>query len=151
MEIYKSSNSGDEDEDDIYFPTVQELIAGRGVSGGHAPNAVEKLALDDDDRPTNPNKSMLGPNSGNSQGIGLNRFVVDQLLNNSQTDPSLKEKTNWRILVTFTQTARNPLQVVWRADKLASTLRFHQVPTLKLTAKGPEQLSCIRMMPLLLK
>jgi hypothetical protein len=39
--------------------------------------------------------------------------------------------------VTFTQTARNPLQVVWKADKLASTLQSHQVPslkTLKLTA-----------------
>jgi hypothetical protein len=87
-EICKSSNNGDEDEDDIYFPTVQELIAGRGVSGGHAPNAIEKPALDDDDRSINPDKSMLGPNSGNSQGIGANRFVVDQQLNNSQIDLS---------------------------------------------------------------
>ena len=78
MEILKSSNSGNEDEDDTYLPTVQELIAGRGVSGGHAPNAIEKPALDDDDRSINPNKSMLGPNSGNSQGIGTNRFVADQ-------------------------------------------------------------------------
>jgi len=43
----------------MYFPTVQELIAGRGVSGGHAPNAIEKPALDDDDRSINSNKSML--------------------------------------------------------------------------------------------
>ena len=85
-EICKSSNNSDEDEDDTYFPTVQELIAGRGVSGGHAPNAVDKPALDDDDRSINPDKSMLGPNSGNSQGIGTNRFVVDQQLNNSQID-----------------------------------------------------------------
>jgi hypothetical protein len=65
-EIYKSSNNGDEDEDDIYFPTVQELIAGRGVSGGHAPKAVDKLALD------NPDESISGPNLGNSQGISAN-------------------------------------------------------------------------------
>jgi hypothetical protein len=36
------------------------------VSGGHAPNAIEKPALDDDDRSINPNKSILGPNLGNS-------------------------------------------------------------------------------------
>jgi hypothetical protein len=88
-EICKSSNNGNEDEDDIYFPTVQELIAGRGVSGGHAPNAIEKPALDDDDRSINPDKSMLGPYLGNSQGISVNRFVVDQQLNNSQIDLSL--------------------------------------------------------------
>jgi hypothetical protein len=38
----------------------------------------------------------------------------------------------------FTQTAQNTLQVVWRADKLALKLRFHQILTLtalKLTAK----------------
>jgi hypothetical protein len=39
-EICKSSNNGDDGDDDIYFPTVQELIAGRG--GGHAPKAVDK-------------------------------------------------------------------------------------------------------------
>ena len=89
IEICKSSNNGNEDEDDIYFPTVQELIAGRGVSGGHAPNAIEKPALDDDDRSINPDKSMLGPYLENSQGIGANRFVVDQQLNNSQIDLSL--------------------------------------------------------------
>ena len=82
-EICKSSNNGDEDEDDMYFPTVQELITRRGVSGGHAPNAIEKPALDDDDR------SINSPNSENSQGIGADRFVVDQQLNNSQTDLSL--------------------------------------------------------------
>jgi hypothetical protein len=65
-EICKSSNNSDKDEDDTYFPTVQELIAGRGVSGEHVPNDIEKPALDDNDRSINPNKSMLGPNSGNS-------------------------------------------------------------------------------------
>jgi hypothetical protein len=54
MEICKSSNKGNEDEDDIYFPTVQELIAGRGVSKGHVPKAVDKLALDDGDHSVNP-------------------------------------------------------------------------------------------------
>jgi hypothetical protein len=88
-EICRSSNNSDDDEDDTYYPTVQEVIAGRGVSGGHAPNAADKLALDDDDRSINPDKSMLGPNSGNSQGIGANCFVVDQQLNNSQIDLSL--------------------------------------------------------------
>ena len=58
------------------------------MSGGHAPNAINKPALDDDDRSINLDKSMLGPNSGNSQGIGANRFVVDQQLNNSQVDLS---------------------------------------------------------------
>jgi hypothetical protein len=76
-EICESKNNGDDDEDDTYFPTVQELIAGRGVSGGHTPRAVNKSALDDGDLSINPNKSMLGPNSRNSQGIGANRFVVD--------------------------------------------------------------------------
>jgi hypothetical protein len=85
-EIYKSSNNGDKDEDDTYFPTVQELIARRGVSRGHAPNAIDKLALDDDNCSTNPDKSMLGPYLGNSQGISANCFVVDQQLNNSQID-----------------------------------------------------------------
>jgi hypothetical protein len=88
-EICKSSNNYDEDEDDMYFATVQELIAGRGVSGGHTPNAIKKPALDGDDLSINPDKSMLGPNSGNSQGIGANCFVVDQQLNNSQIDLSL--------------------------------------------------------------
>ena len=59
------------------------------MSGGHAPNAIEKLALDDNDRSINPNKSMLGPNLGNSQGIGANCFVVDQQLSNSQIYLSL--------------------------------------------------------------
>jgi hypothetical protein len=71
-EICKSSNNGNKDEDNIYFPTVQELIAGRGVSRGHAPKAVDKLALDGDDHSTNPDKSISGPNSGNSQGISAN-------------------------------------------------------------------------------
>ena len=65
-EICKSSNNGDDDEDDTYFPTVQELIAGQG--GRHTPKAVDKPALDDSDRSINPNEFMLGPNSGNSQG-----------------------------------------------------------------------------------
>jgi hypothetical protein len=54
----------------------------------HAPNAIEKPALDDDDCFINPNKSMLGLNLGNSQGISANCFVVDQQLNNSQIDLS---------------------------------------------------------------
>jgi hypothetical protein len=44
-EICKSSNNSNDDEDDTYFPTVQELIAGRGVGGGHTPKAVDKPAL----------------------------------------------------------------------------------------------------------
>ena len=67
-ETCKSSNNGDEDEDDTYFPTVQELIAGRGVSGGHAPKAVDKPALDDDDH-------SINPNSGNSQGKCTNSLL----------------------------------------------------------------------------
>jgi hypothetical protein len=70
--ICKSSDNSDEDEDDIYFPTVQELIAGRGVSRRNAPKAVDKPALDDDDHSINPGKSISGPNSGNSPGIGAN-------------------------------------------------------------------------------
>lgn len=58
-EIWKSGNNSDEDEDDMYFPTVQELIAGGGVSGGHAPKAVDKPALGH-------------PNLGNSQGKRTN-------------------------------------------------------------------------------
>jgi len=54
-EVFNSSGNGNEDEDDIYFPTVQELIA------GHAPKAVDKPALDDDDY-------SINPNLGNSQG-----------------------------------------------------------------------------------
>jgi hypothetical protein len=71
-EICRSSDSGDEDEDDTYFPTVQELIAGQGMSRGHAPKAVDKPALDDNDHFINPDKLILGPNSGNSLGIGAN-------------------------------------------------------------------------------
>ena len=67
--ICKSTNNANEDEDDMYFLTVQELIAGRGMSGGHTPKAVNKLALD------NPNKSMLGLNLRNSQGIGANSLL----------------------------------------------------------------------------
>ena len=47
------------------------------MSGGHAPNAIKKLALNNNDRSINPNKSMLSYNSGKSQGISANRFVVD--------------------------------------------------------------------------
>jgi hypothetical protein len=65
-EICKSSNNSDDDNDDTYFPTVQELIARRGR--GHAPKAVDKPALDDGDRSINPNEFILSPNSGNSQG-----------------------------------------------------------------------------------
>ena len=59
------------------------------MSGGYAPNASEKLALDDDDCSINPNKFMLGPNLGSSQGIGANHFVVDHQLSNSQIYLSL--------------------------------------------------------------
>jgi hypothetical protein len=85
-EIYKSSNNSDKDKDDIYFLTVQELIARQSVSGGHTPDTIEKPALDDDDCSINLNKSMLGSNSENSQGINTNHFVVDQQLSNSQID-----------------------------------------------------------------
>jgi hypothetical protein len=47
------------------------------MSGGHALNAIDKPTLDDDDRSINPNKSILSPDLGNSQGIGANHFVVD--------------------------------------------------------------------------
>ena len=50
----------------------KELIARRGVSGGHAPKAVNKPALDDGNRSINPNEFILGPNLRNSQGIGAN-------------------------------------------------------------------------------
>jgi hypothetical protein len=66
MEIYKGSNNGDDDEDDTYFPTIQELIAGRGVSGRHVPKAVNKPTLDNDDRSINLNEFILGPNLRNS-------------------------------------------------------------------------------------
>ena len=67
-EIWKSSNNSDEDEDDMYFPTVQELTAGRRVSGGHAPKAVDKPALDDD--------HSISPNLGNSQGECTNSSLL---------------------------------------------------------------------------
>ena len=60
-EICQSSNNGDKDEDDTYFLTIQELIAVQDMSGGHAPKAVDKPALDDDD-------CSISPNLGNSQG-----------------------------------------------------------------------------------
>ena len=66
MEICKSSNNSNKDKDNMYFPTIQELIDRQGVSGGHTPNAIEKLALDDDYYSINPNKSTLGPNLRNS-------------------------------------------------------------------------------------
>ena len=76
-EICKSSNNSDNDKDDTYFPTVQELITGQGLSRGHAPKAVDKPALDNNDRSINPNKFISSPNSGNSQGISATAFVVD--------------------------------------------------------------------------
>jgi hypothetical protein len=71
-ETCESSNNGDEDEDNTYFPTIQELIARQGISRGDAPKAVDKPALEDDDHSTNPDKSISGPNSGNHRGIGAN-------------------------------------------------------------------------------
>jgi hypothetical protein len=73
-EICKSRNNSDNDEDDTYFPTVQELTARRG--GGHAPKAVNKPALDNSDCSINPNEFILGPNSGNSQGGYTNSSLL---------------------------------------------------------------------------
>jgi hypothetical protein len=73
-EICKSSNNSDDDGDDTYFPTVQELIAGQGMSRGHAPKAVNKPALDNGDRSINPDEFILGPNLGSSQGIWRHCF-----------------------------------------------------------------------------
>jgi hypothetical protein len=56
-EICKGINS--DEDNDMYFPTVQELIAGQSMSGGHTSKAVDKPALDDDD--------SINPNSENSQ------------------------------------------------------------------------------------
>jgi hypothetical protein len=81
-EICKSSNNGDDDEDDMYFPTVQELIAGQGVSRGYVPRAVDKSALDDDNRSINPDKFILGPTLGNSQGI---RSTVSKVMEHAKT------------------------------------------------------------------
>jgi hypothetical protein len=67
-EIWKSSNNSDEDKDDMYFPTVQELIARRCVSGGHAPKVVDKPALDDD--------YSISPNLGNSQAECTNSSLL---------------------------------------------------------------------------
>ncbi len=68
MEIWKSSNNSDKDEDDIYFPTIQELIAGRCMSRGHAPKAVDKPALDDD--------YSISSNLGDSQGECTNSSLL---------------------------------------------------------------------------
>jgi hypothetical protein len=68
IEIYKSSNNSDKDEDDIYFPTIQELIARRCVSRGHIPKAIDKLALDDN--------YSISPNLGNSQGECTNSSLL---------------------------------------------------------------------------
>ncbi len=46
IEIYKSSNNNDKDKDNTYFPTIQEFIARQDMSRGHAPKAIDKLALD---------------------------------------------------------------------------------------------------------
>jgi hypothetical protein len=54
-EICKSSNNSDEDEDNMYFPTVQELVARRGVSRRHSPKAVD-------------GDCSISLNSGSSQG-----------------------------------------------------------------------------------
>jgi hypothetical protein len=67
-EIWKSSNNSDKDKDDMYFPTLQELIARRCVSRGHAPKAVNKPALDDD--------HSISPNLGDSQGECTNSSLL---------------------------------------------------------------------------
>jgi hypothetical protein len=61
--ICKGGNKGNEDEDNTYFPTVQELIARRGMSKGHAPKAVDKVALYNNNNSINSRKSILCPNS----------------------------------------------------------------------------------------
>jgi hypothetical protein len=66
--IWKSSNNSNEDKDNIYFPTIQELIAGQGISRGHVPKAVDKPALDSDNY-------SISPNSGNSQGEYTNSLL----------------------------------------------------------------------------
>jgi hypothetical protein len=52
-EICRSCDSGDEDKDDIYFPTVQELIAGQGVSNSDSDNSDSDDSSESefDDRP----------------------------------------------------------------------------------------------------
>ena len=75
LRVGERHSRGDDDEDDTYFPTVQEPLAGRGVSGGHAPKAVDKPALDNDDRSINPDEFISGPNLENSQGIGANSLL----------------------------------------------------------------------------
>ncbi len=68
MEIWKSSNNSDKDKDDMYFPTIQELIAGQCMSGGHVPKAIDKPALDDD--------YSISPNLGDSQGEWTNSSLL---------------------------------------------------------------------------
>jgi hypothetical protein len=67
--ICKSSNNSDKDKDDIYFPTVQELIVRQGMSRGHVSKAVDKPALVDS------KKSMSGSNLENSQGRYTNSLL----------------------------------------------------------------------------
>jgi hypothetical protein len=80
-EITNNSNSCNEDPDDIYFPTVPDLISstlwndklpGRGLSGTSVPQAANKPALDEDIYTIDPGKSVA--NLGNSQGGYSNFF-----------------------------------------------------------------------------
>jgi hypothetical protein len=67
-EIWKSSNNSDKDKDDLHFLTIQELIAGRCVSRGYVPKAVDKLALDDD--------YSISPNLRDSRGECTNSSLL---------------------------------------------------------------------------
>jgi hypothetical protein len=74
--IYKSSDSSNKDVYDSEFPLVLEVIsnfwkekgAKQGISKGLASEAVDKLVLDNSSYSINSDKSILGLNSGNSQG-----------------------------------------------------------------------------------
>ncbi len=75
-EIYKSSDYSNKDVDDSEFPPVLEVIsnywkeqrAKQGLSRECTPEASDKPALDEGGHSINPNKSILGLNSGDSQG-----------------------------------------------------------------------------------
>jgi hypothetical protein len=75
-EICKSSDNGNEDIDDSEFPSVPEVIsnywkdqrAKRGLSRGCTSEACDKSTLDEGGYSINPDKSISGLNSGDSQG-----------------------------------------------------------------------------------
>jgi hypothetical protein len=61
--VFNSSSNSNKGKDNIYFPTVQELIA------RHAPKAVNKLALGNND-------FSINPNLGSSQGKYTNSLLL---------------------------------------------------------------------------